>query len=344
MDTREKIRKYFGVSIIESITKINCFFIVCHFQINVSPKIGENDRKARAFSITDSALTNTSSTTSDLSNSEEKEIRLVTMIGKGRFFTVWDGEWNRTRRVAIKKITEQFSLTANAGDEIAKMKSLHHPNLVQLYAANTSKQPTCLIMELMERGSLLDYLRGEGRLLQFHQLIQKAEEIASGMSYLEQQNYIHQNLSARNVMLSKDLVCKVSNYGIVRLIKQVNDDNSIPLFFPKRTAPEAFLNSEFSIKSDVWSFGILLYELVTYGQLPYLEISNDQIMKQLQEGYRMPCPENCEEKLHEIMLACWRKEPENRPTFETLKWQMEDYFSTDDEGYIYMRRKKMSIF
>ena len=177
-----------------------------------------------------------------------------------------------------------------------------------------------------------------GETLQLSQLIEKAEQIAAGMAYLEQRNYIHQNLSIRNVLLTKDLTCKVSDFGIVRLLKEVKEDGSIPMCFPKRTAPEAFLHGQFTIKSDVWSFGIVLYEII-----PYLGMSNGEVMQKLQEGYRMPRPENCPEKLYEIMLSCWKEESETRPTFETLRWQMEEYFSTDQEGYVFMKSKRLSI-
>ncbi len=283
-------------------------------------------------------------TYADTAKSQKEDIRLVTSIGRGRFFEVWEGKWNGTRRVAVKRMIEQFRPAECLQDEVVTMKSLCHPNLVQFYSVSMRiGEPTCLIVELMEGGSLRDYLRGEGKTLQLSELIEKAEQIAAGMAYLEQHNYIHQNLSARNVLLTKDLTCKVSDYGVIRLLKQVNEEGSIQMRLSKRTAPEAFLYGEFTIKSDVWSYGIVLYEIITYGQLPYLGMSNSEVMKKLQEGYRIPCPENCQEKLYEIMLSCWKEDKESRPTFETLRWQLEDYFSTDQEGYIFMKSKRASI-
>ena len=278
----------------------------------------------------------------DEPKTERDEISLVTMIGKGRFFEVWEGQWNGTR-VAIKKLTKQFIPSENIQDELHIVKSFHHPNVVQVYAARKTEKSLCLVEELVEGGSLYGYLRGEGKMLQFAQIVEKAEEIAAGMAYLEQHNCVHQNLSARNVMLSKDLVCKVSDYGVIRLIKAVDEECNIPISLPKRTAPEAFLHGHFTIKSDVWSYGIVLYELVTSGHLPYMGMTNEQVMKQLQEGYRMPRPENCQEKFYEIMLSCWKHSPENRPTFETRRWQMGDYFCTDDDGYLYMKAKRASL-
>ena len=280
----------------------------------------------------------------DALNLDIREIQPVLKIGKGRFFEVWEGQWcGATRtRVVIKKMTEQFTSTLNIKDELATMKSLYHPNLVRFYGAFTRKEPICLIMELLECGTLLNYLHGDGRRLQLPQLLQKATQVAAGMAYLEQQNYVHQSLSARNVMLTKDLVCKVTDHGVVRLLKEVHEECSIPIFLPKWTAPEALLHGNFTTKSDVWSFGIVLYEIVTYGNSPYIGMSNTQVIKEVQEGYRIPCPEHCQEKLYNIMLSCWNKEFQNRPTFETLKWQMDDYFTIDQEGYLYMSYKKKS--
>ena len=92
------------------------------------------------------------------------------------------------------------------------------------------------------------------------------------------------------------------------------------------TAPEAVLTNCFTIKSDVWSFGILLYEIVTYGRLPYPGMIPSQLLEAIQQGYRMLCPQGCPDQLYEIMCECWREDPESRPTFETLQWKLEDFW------------------
>ena len=91
--------------------------------------------------------------------------------------------------------------------------------------------------------------------------------------------------------------------------------------------------NRFTIKSDVWSFGIVLYEIITYGRFPYPGMTNAQVLEQLQQGYRMPRPMGCPDKLYDIMIDCWREEPANRPTFETLQWQLEEFFTAEDGGY-----------
>lgn len=140
-----------------------------------------------------------------------------------------------------------------------------------------------------------------------------------------------------------------------RLIKEDEYEARVGARFPiKWTAPEAANYSKFSIKSDVWSFGILLTELVTYGRIPYpgqyilsvfywyrkwnnlylnLGMTNAEVLTQVEHGYRMPQPPNCDQRLYEIMLECWHKDPMRRPTFETLQWKLEDFYTSDQSDY-----------
>ncbi|MGH0169760.1 UNVERIFIED_CONTAM: hypothetical protein FKN15_057519 [Acipenser sinensis] len=104
--------------------------------------------------------------------------------------------------------------------------------------------------------------------------------------------------------------------------------------FPvKWTAPEAINLNKFSIKSDVWSFGILLYEIVTFAKTPYAGLTNYQVIQELAKGYRMPSPAGCPPQLYEIMTECWKDDANERPTFETLQWKLEDYFNLDVTSY-----------
>ena len=188
--------------------------------------------------------------------------------------------------------------------------------------------------ESVKQGNLLEYLRGDGRSLKLPQLIGKAAQTAAGMAYLEQQQYIHGDLAARNVILAENLTdCKVFDYGFVPFFCKHGDGIR---FTDKWKAPEAALHNRFSVKSDVWSFGIVLYEIITHGQIPYPGMNNRQTLERVEQGYRMSCPINCPENLYNIMLYCWKENPEDRPTFEYLKWFTEEYFTIDEDGYQYM--------
>ncbi|UYV74224.1 Src42A [Cordylochernes scorpioides] len=214
------------------------------------------------------------------------------------------------------------------------MKSLRHMKLVQLFAVCTLKEPIYIITELMKHGSLLEYLQGRGRNLKPQQLIDMAAQIAMGMAYLESQNYIHRDLAARNILVGENHTVKIADFGLARLIKEDEYEARAGARFPiKWTAPEAAIYSRFSIKSDVWSFGILLTELVTYGRIPYPGMTNAEVLNQVEHGYRMPCPPGCHDSLYDIMLECWHKDPLKRPTFETLQWKLEDFFTMDGSEY-----------
>ena len=211
--------------------------------------------------------------------------------------------------------------------EAALMKRLRHPNVLQLYAVCTREEPIYIVTELMKHGSLLEYLRGEGRSLKLPQLVDMSAQVAAGMAYLEEQNYIHQDLAARNILVGEHLICKVADFGFVRVIDEDIYEAHTGAKFPmKWTAPEAAMYNRFTIKSDVWSFGIVLYEIITYGRVPYPGMTNAEVLEEIQTGYRMGCPPNCPKQLHDIMLDCWREEPANRLTFETLQWQLEEFF------------------
>ncbi|XP_033234154.1 uncharacterized protein Src42A isoform X2 [Drosophila pseudoobscura] len=265
---------------------------------------------------------------------DRTSLKFVRKLGSGQFGDVWEGQWNNTTPVAIKTLK---SGTMDPKDFLAEaqiMKKLRHTKLIQLYAVCTVEEPIYIITELMKHGSLLEYLQGKGRSLKMQTLIDMAAQIAAGMAYLESQNYIHRDLAARNVLVGDGNIVKIADFGLARLIKEDEYEARVGARFPiKWTAPEAANYSKFSIKSDVWSFGILLTELVTYGRIPYPGMTNAEVLTQVEHGYRMPLPPNCEPRLYEIMLECWHKDPMRRPTFETLQWKLEDFYTSDQSDY-----------
>ena len=263
---------------------------------------------------------------------DRKSIRFVKKLGFGQFGEVWMGVWNETTEVAVKTLKPGTMGAHEFLEEAALMKKLRHPKLIQLYAVCTQEEPIYIIMELMKHGSLLEYLRGDDRSLKLPQLIDMGAQVAAGMAYLEGQNYIHRDLAARSVLVGEHLICKVADFGFARGIDEDIYEAHTGAKFPiKWTAPEAVIYSRFTIKSDVWSFGILLYELITYGRFPYPGMNNAQVLDALQNGYRMPCPMGCPEQLYEIMRECWRDDAASRPTFETLQWRLEEFFTTEVE-------------
>lgn len=267
---------------------------------------------------------------------ERTSVNLKNRLGAGQFGEVWEGIWNNTTLVAVKTLKPGTMSPADFLAEAQIMKKLRHEKLIQLYAVCTQAEPIYIITELMKNGSLLDYLqKGDGKSLKLPELIDIGAQVASGMAYLESQHYIHRDLAARNVLVGEGNIVKIADFGLARLI---NDDEYTAregAKFPiKWTAPEAALYSRFSIKSDVWSYGVLLVELVTHGRIPYPGMTNGEVLAKVEQGYRMPIPPGCPDPLYQIMLDCWRAEPEERPTFEYLRFTLEDYFvSAADQAY-----------
>ncbi|XP_047438886.1 proto-oncogene tyrosine-protein kinase Src-like isoform X2 [Mugil cephalus] len=263
-----------------------------------------------------------------------ESLRLDLKLGQGCFGEVWMGTWNGTTRVAIKTLKPGTMSPEAFLQEAQVMKKLRHEKLVQLYAV-VSEEPIYIVTEYMSKGSLLDFLKGDaGKMLRLPQLVDMAAQIAAGMAYVERMNYVHRDLRAANILVGDSLVCKVADFGLARLIEDNEYTARQGAKFPiKWTAPEAALYGRFTIKSDVWSFGVLLTELATKGRVPYPGMVNREVLDQVERGYRMPCPSECPSSLHELMLSCWRKDPEERPTFEYLQGFLEDYFTSTEPQY-----------
>ena len=263
---------------------------------------------------------------------DRRQIRLMKKLGAGQFGEVWEGLWNNTTSVAVKTLKPGTMSASEFLQEAGLMKMLRHAKLIQLYAVCTKEEPIYIVCELMKHGSLLEYLRGDGRSLKLEQLIDMCAQVASGMAYLEEQNYIHRDLAARNILVGEHLICKVADFGLARVIDEDIYEAHTGAKFPiKWTSPEAAMYNRFTVKSDVWSYGIVLYEVITYGRFPYPGMTNAEVLEKIQTGYRMGCPPGCPQELHSIMLECWKEDPPSRPTFETLQWQLEEFFTS--EGY-----------
>ncbi|KAF5903431.1 protein-tyrosine kinase 6-like [Clarias magur] len=267
-----------------------------------------------------------SHTTVDKWELPKEDFTLEEKLGSGFFADVYRGLWKNQTNVAIKILKNHDSLNQkNFQLEVEALKKLRHHQLISLFAICTSSTPYYIITEYMEKGNLQDFLRSqEGSTLDTELLTDMAFQVADGMTFLEQSNSIHRDLAARNVLVSEGYLCKVADFGLARFIKEpiyVSNDKKIPY---KWTAPEAIQYGRFSNKSDVWSFGILLYEIYSYGATPYPGMNKKEALEETKRGYRMPAPSKCPPRIYQIMQSCWREQPEDRPSFKSLKAQLQE--------------------
>ncbi|XP_061942378.1 tyrosine-protein kinase Abl isoform X8 [Apis cerana] len=250
-------------------------------------------------------------------------------LGGGQYGDVYEAVWKRyNMTVAVKTLKEDTMALKDFLEEAAIMKEMKHRNLVQLLGVCTREPPFYIITEFMSKGNLLDYLRNESK----HQinavvLMHMATQIASGMSYLESRNFIHRDLAARNCLVGENHLVKVADFGLARLMRDDTYTAHAGAKFPiKWTAPEGLAYNKFSTKSDVWAFGILLWEIATYGMSPYPGVDLTDVYHMLEKGYRMECPPGCPPKVYELMRQCWQWSAADRPTFKEIHHSLENMF------------------
>jgi len=206
--------------------------------------------------------------------------------------------------------------------EASIMGQFNHPNVIRLVGVVTQSWPMMILTEFLESGSLDNFLKTRKGQLTTIQLLGMARGVACGMVYLSEMNFIHRDLAARNILVGENLFCKVSDFGLSRELADDNPDSEyetqggkIPV---RWTAPEALQSRKFSSASDVWSYGILVWEIMSFGDRPYWEWNNYDVINRVQSGYRLPLPGNCPKLVHNLMLNCWESEKTKRPTFADI--------------------------
>ncbi|XP_022108626.1 tyrosine kinase receptor Cad96Ca-like [Acanthaster planci] len=290
------------------------------------------------------------------------QLTIVKEIGHGSFGLVFLAEANgiiersKVTKVAVKTLKDEANNLQRRDmlRELELMKKLpDHPNVVKLLGFCVDQDPLYIIVEYLTRGNLKNLLKqsrskggrvyrnlhGISKSLASTDLIMFAKDTADGMEFISSQKCIHRDLAARNVLVADDMTCKVSDFGLARDVMNIRvyereSESALPM---RWMAIESILDDVYTTESDVWSFGVLLWEIATLGARPYPAMSAKVLISELQNGFRMPKPQHCQDELYEMMLRCWNEDPASRPSFKMISDDLDrlicegkDYLSIED--------------
>ncbi|XP_021924476.1 tyrosine-protein kinase Btk29A isoform X1 [Zootermopsis nevadensis] len=256
---------------------------------------------------------------------DPQELMLLEELGSGQFGVVRRGKWRGSIDVAVKMMKEGTMSEDDFIEEAKVMTKLQHQNLVQLYGVCSKHRPIYIVTEYMRHGSLLNYLRRHETTLERNvdMLLDMCIQICKGMAYLERHNYIHRDLAARNCLVGSENIVKVADFGLARYVLDDQYTSSGGTKFPIKWAPPEVLNyTRFSSKSDVWAYGVLMWEVFTCGKMPYGRLKNTEVVERVQRGIVLERPKACFKEVYEVMRKCWSHCPEDRPSFRMLKEQL----------------------
>ncbi|KAI5629868.1 tyrosine-protein kinase BTK, partial [Silurus asotus] len=237
-----------------------------------------------------------------------EDMRLVKELGSGQFGVVQLGVWKGKHQVAIKMVKEGCMSSDEFIEEAQIMMKLRHPKLVRLHGVCTKCFPIYIVTEFMSNGCLLEYLRHHGKELQPQRLLSMCLDVCEAMAYLEEKQFIHRDLAARNCLVDQDLSVKVSDFGMARYVLDDQYTSSAGTKFPvKWSAPEVLNYTRFSSKSDVWAYGVLMWEVYSLGKQPYEHYDNTRVAEKVMQGHRLYRPQLASDQIYQFMKSCWHE-------------------------------------
>ena len=273
------------------------------------------------------------------------DIVYIRDIGQGAFGRVFQArapnivknqDWSL---VAVKMLKEEATeeMQQDFEREASLMVEFNHPNIVKLLGVCAIGKPVCLLFEYMSRGDLNDFLRNcspdhfivrrrstellsDMPKLSHREQLQIACQIACGMVYIAEKGYVHRDLATRNCLVGENLTVKISDFGLTRSLSnmdyyQGSEHDAIPI----RWMPlESILYNKFTTESDVWSFGIVLWEIFSFALQPYYGMTHEEVVKYIKDNKVLLCPDNTPQEVYELMRLCWSHKPTNRPPFAIL--------------------------
>ena len=270
------------------------------------------------------------------------DIMYIRDIGEGAFGRVFQATTPRLIREEEKTVVAIKMLKADAARDVCDffnreaeiISRFNHPNIIQLLGICFVGKPLCLILEYMGQGDLQEFLQrhhpysshkrsknsGPKYVIDNKVQLRMATQVAHGLVYLTEKKFVHRDMATRNCLVNNNLDVKISDFGLAQYLGESdqyigNKDETIPI---RWTAPEALWQYHFTTFSDVWSFGVLLWEIFSFAQQPYASMSHEQVFIQTHQGHTMSCPSNTPSSAYELMQQCWTLDHTKRPTFHTV--------------------------
>ena len=270
------------------------------------------------------------------------DLLLLDYLGDGEYGPIYRGEaYNlgikeKSRPVTVKMLATQApeATRIRFEQDIALLSSFNHLNVVGMLAVCTEDSPECILLDagkdmlsvIRERKVIMEQEAREGVPIkslaqETVELLKIADEVCIGMAYLASQRFVHKDLALRNCIVGYDGVTKVASFGLgpafyPEAYHRVLQGRELPI---RWMAPEAISSGQFTITNDIWAFGVLMWEILTYGELPYPDKSNENVINFVAKDFgKLTRPENCLEDVYLVMSSCWELEPQSRPTFITL--------------------------
>ena len=246
---------------------------------------------------------------------DPKELQFASKLASGQFSEVWKGLQYGEKQVAIKKHKSGSMTSSKFLQEARALRDLEHDNILTLLGVCTSEEPILLITEYMTHGNLLDFLKNAGKAISLSQQVSIIQQIASGLAHLENMNCIHRAVNSRSILVGDNLQCKIGSFTLAKMLEEGKTEYNIPQGerVPiKWSAPEVLIHNKCSTKSDMWSFGVVQYEVIT---LKGLKMSNSMAEVFIKTRSKIEQPQGCPELLHKLVVQCLEKDPDSRPSF-----------------------------
>uniref|UniRef100_A0A4W2I8G5 Receptor tyrosine kinase like orphan receptor 1 n=1 Tax=Bos indicus x Bos taurus TaxID=30522 RepID=A0A4W2I8G5_BOBOX len=321
------------------------FFFICvcrNNQKSSSPPVQRQPKHVRGQNVEMSML-NAYKPKSKAKELPLSAVRFMEELGECAFGKIYKGHlylpgMDHAQLVAIKTLKDYNNPQqwTEFQQEASLMAELHHPNIVCLLGAVTQEQPVCMLFEYMNQGDLHEFLimrsphsdvgcssDEDGTVkssLDHGDFLHIAIQIAAGMEYLSSHFFVHKDLAARNILIGEQLHVKISDLGLSREIYsadyyRVQSKSLLPI---RWMPPEAIMYGKFSSDSDIWSFGVVLWEIFSFGLQPYYGFSNQEVIEMVRKRQLLPCSEDCPPRMYSLMTECWNEIPSRRPRFKDI--------------------------